>query len=138
MVDISSMDLDELKKLENAIEGRKKELREKAFTKDDIKYDERILNYIFENFPGTDKDFKWSEKHPNKVSDLGNDVYRRITKSMIILCDMALKNYQPSVWRSGKNQSQIARQSTIIPSDLSSEYKSMWSDIWDVYMKYAK
>lgn len=138
MIDISSLDLSELSKLESAIKDRKKELKERSLTKDELRSSPQILNYIFENFPGVDNDLIWSEKHPIKVSDLGGDVHQKITKGMTLLCDMALKNYQPSQWRTGANQSQIARQSTIIPSSMAKDYRAMWADIWNVYMKYAK
>ena len=138
MIDISSLDLNELTKLESVIKNRKKELKEKSLTKEDLRSYPPILNYIFENFPGVDDGLIWSEKHPIKVSDLGGDVHQKITKGMTLLCDMALKNYQPSHWRTGRDQCQIARQSTIIPAKMSEDYKAMWADIWNVYMKYAK
>lgn len=138
MIDISSLDLNELTKLEAAIKDRKKELKEKSLTKEDLRSYPPILNYIFENFPGADDDLIWSEKYPIKVSDISEDVHSKITKGMILLCDMALKNYQPSHWRTGRDQSQIARQSTIIPARMSEDYRAMWTDIWNVYMKYAK
>lgn len=138
MIDISSLDLNELAKLESAIKDRKKELKEKLLTKDELRSYPPILNYIFENFPGADEDMVWSEKYPIKVSDVGGDVHSKITRSMTTLCNMALKNYGPSQWRTGTNQSQIARQSTTVPSSMAKEYQAMWADIWNVYMKYAK
>lgn len=138
MIDISSFDLNELTKLESAIKDRKKELKEKSLTKEDLRAYPPLVNYIFENFPGVDDGLIWSEKHPVKVSDLGGDVHQKITKGMTLLCDMALKNYQPSQWRSGREKTQIARQSTGISSEIADDYKAMWADIWNVYMKYAK
>lgn len=139
MIDISSLDLNELTKLESAIKDRKKGLKEKLLTKDSLRRDNKIVKYLFANFPGTANDLPFSEEYPNaKVSELGVDVHSKITKGMILLCDMALRNYQPSQWRSGANQSQIARQSTIVPSSMAKEYQAMWADIWNVYMKYAK
>lgn len=138
MIDISSLDLNELTKLESAIKDRKKELREKLLTKDELRSYPPILNYIFENFPGVDDGLVWSKEQPDKVSDLGGDVHSKITKGMTLLCDMALKNYRPSQWRAGTNQSQIAHQSNIVPSSMAKEYQAMWADIWNVYMKYAK
>lgn len=138
MIDISSLDLNELTKLESAIKDRKKELKEKLLTKDELRSYPPILNYIFENFSEVDDGLVWSKEQPIKVSDLGRDVHSKITKGMTLLCDMALKNYQPSQWRTGANQSQIARQSTAIPSAIAKDYQSMLADIWNVYMKYAK
>lgn len=138
MIDISSLDLNKLIKLESAIKDRKKELKKKLLTKDELRSYPPILNYIFENFPGADEDIVWSKKYPITVSDLGVDVHSKITKSMTTLCDMALKNYCPSQWRSGSDQSQIARQSTTIPSAMATDYQAMWADIWNVYMKYTK
>lgn len=138
MIDISSLDLKELNDLEKEIASRKKELKEKLLTKDELKCDERIVKYLFDNFPGANNDLQWSEEVPVKISYLGGDVYRKLTKGMTLLCDMALKNYQPSQWRAGADKTQIARQSTIIPSKLAADYKAMWNDIWEVYVKYAK
>ncbi len=138
MIDIYSLDLNDLIKLEGAIKDRKKELKEKSLTKEDLRAYPPLANYILENFPGTVDDMIWSEKHQVKVSELGGDVHSKITKGMTLLCDMALNNYQPSQWRSGADQSQIARQSTAIPSTIAKDYQAMWADIWNVYMKYAK
>ena len=138
MIDISALNVTELIDLEKAIASRKKEITREAANKEKLKCDERIIKYIFENFPGTDDGMIWSEEHPVKVSDLGGNVYRKLIKGMTLLCDMALKNYQPSQWRSGKEKTQIARQSTGISSEIADDYKAMWDDIWNVYMKYAK
>lgn len=144
MIDISNYSKEEIIELEKLIHIRKVELKATELTKTSLREDKRIVDYLFKKFPGKDTDNCWSEAYPVKIADPAFSVYKKITDSMINLCDMAFENYyiagegpEARQRRCGSDQTPIARQLNVIKSDYEGQYKNMWNDLWEVFNKYA-
>ena len=144
MIDISNYTKEEIIELEKLIRGRKAELKATELTKNTLREDKRIVDYLFKKFPGRDEDNVWSELYHVKIAHPGFSVYKKITDSMINLCDMAFENYyiagkgpEARQLRCGSDQEPIARQLNTIKTDCEDSYKHMWNDLWEVFEKYA-
>ena len=143
MIDISDYTKEEIVELEKLIRNRKAELKATEITKNTLRGDKRIVDYLFKKFPGKDTDNRWSEAYPIKIADPSFSVYKKITDSMINLCDMAFENYYITGKefgerrRCGTDQTPIARQLNTIKTECEDGYQHMWNDLWEVFEKYA-
>ena len=151
MIDISSLNSNQLNELEKLIKERKTELKRQEYTKDKlIRKDNRIIDYLIKRFPGDENDCDWSDEFQVKIAHAGLSASNKITKSMLTLCDVALGNYYISgrnyvpkepdkekvIPRPGSDQSPIIRQFNSIPPDISDDYIDMWNELLDVFLKY--
>ena len=128
MIDLSDCSMSDLTEIEKAIKCRKNELKTKELSKEQLRDDTRVIDFLEKRFPNR-SNWVWNEKLMVHFGEIGLGTRTKILNSMFTLCDIALKNY--------KDQGHIARQNRLINRNSLQNYQNMWDDLWEVFIKYA-
>ena len=100
------------------------------------------VEYFESQSPEVQKHLRTSWERP----EVTRSVSAKIDNSIVYLCDIAFKNYKDYIPRTmcGPNRNQpktkysMIKLNTEIPWQKADQYKSMYNELCDVFLKYAK
>lgn len=101
-----------------------------GYPNDEWKNSEYYVMYFDSKSPEEQEQFLTDWNRPEVVRDIKD----KLTRNMLYMCDIALENYRDCL----KSKYHTISTSKEIPWQKTDQYKSMYNELCDIFLKYAK